>query len=64
MLYRAVPHSSAAIHRLSGVIDESEEDYLYPAAYFAPIALPDTLREALSLAVEIPYRGTLATIHS
>jgi len=50
-IYRAVPDSGAAAHGLIRVVDESEEDYLYPADYFAPIALPDALVEALSLAV-------------
>ncbi len=50
-IYRAVPDSRAAAHGLIRVVDESEEDYLYPADYFAPITLPDNLVEALSLAV-------------
>jgi hypothetical protein len=50
-IYRAVPDSTATAHGLIRVIDESEEDYLYPADYFAPITLPDNLVEALSLAV-------------
>ncbi len=50
-IYRAVSDSSAAAHRLIRVIDESGEDYLYPASYFAPIALPDSLVKALALAV-------------
>ena len=29
------------------VIDESGEDYLYPAAYFAHISLPSAVRKAL-----------------
>jgi len=50
-IYRVVPDSSAASHKLIRVIDESGEDYLYPEEYFAPIRLPDTLVDALSLAV-------------
>jgi len=50
-IYRVVADSSAASHGLIRVIDESGEDYLYPEEYFAPIRLPDTLVEALSLAV-------------
>jgi len=50
-IYRAVPDGGAAIHRLIRVVDESGEDYLYPADYFAPITLPETLVEALALAV-------------
>jgi hypothetical protein len=50
-IYRVVPDASAAAHRLIRVIDESDEDYLYPQDYFAPITLPETLVEALALAV-------------
>jgi len=50
-IYRVLPDTDAATHRLIRVIDESGEDYLYPEDYFAPITLPDTLVEALALAV-------------
>jgi hypothetical protein len=50
-IYRVVPDDAAAAHRLIRVIDESDEDYLYPQDYFAPITLPETLVEALALAV-------------
>ena len=49
-IYRAERDSGAAAHGLIRVIDESGEDYLYPADYFAPINLPETLVEALALA--------------
>lgn len=29
------------------VIDESDEDYLYPESYFAPIDLPSEVKKAL-----------------
>ena len=32
------------------VIDESGEDYLYPAGWFVPITLPGELRSALKAA--------------
>ncbi|MBI4964124.1 MAG: hypothetical protein HY913_12665 [Desulfomonile tiedjei] len=50
-IYRVVPDRTAAGHRLIRVVDESGEDYLYSEKYFAPIRLPDTLIEALSLAL-------------
>jgi hypothetical protein len=50
-IYRAVLDNDAAAHRLIRVIDESGEDYLYPVDYFAPITLPQSLVEALALAV-------------
>jgi hypothetical protein len=49
-IYRVLPDSSAAAHQMIRVIDESGEDYFYPTSYFAPIALPQTLIEALALA--------------
>lgn len=39
-VYRALPHSKAEGHGLVRVIDESGEDYLYPAAFFVAIELP------------------------
>ena len=35
--YRTIPDKEAAQHGLIRVIDETEEDYLYPASYFAPV---------------------------
>jgi hypothetical protein len=39
-IYRVLPEARADRHGLVRVIDESGEDYLYPADYFAPIKLP------------------------
>jgi len=39
-VYRVIPDPDAAKNHLLRVIDESGEDYLYPADYFAPIDLP------------------------
>jgi len=38
-LYENVPDKEAERHRQVRIIDESGEDYLYPASYFAPIRL-------------------------
>ena len=38
-VYRLIPDPDAAKNHLLRVIDESGEDYLYPADYFAPIDL-------------------------
>ncbi|CAN5759339.1 hypothetical protein BH23GEM7_BH23GEM7_12480 [soil metagenome] len=46
-LYRVVPDADAAAHRHVRVIDESGEDYLYPAEYFAEVDLPHAIEEAL-----------------
>lgn len=46
-VYRVVPDEKAAKHQLVRVIDESGEDYLYDQSYFAPIKLPQAVKEAL-----------------
>ncbi len=46
-LYRVVRDVDAAAHRHVRVIDESGEDYLYPAEYFAEVDLPHAIEEAL-----------------
>ncbi len=48
-IYEALPDSEAAPHQLIRIVDESGEDYLYPAAYFVPVELPHTVRAALKL---------------
>ncbi len=39
-IYRVVPDQAAGAHKQIRVIDESGEDYLYPAEYFVSIRLP------------------------
>lgn len=46
-IYRALPDDFAAKHDLVRVIDESEEDYLFPGSYFIPIELPEEIERAL-----------------
>ena len=46
-IYQVLPDADAARHDYLRVIDESGEDYLYPAAYFMPIDLPQSIQEAL-----------------
>jgi len=43
-IYQVIPDRDAEKHGQLRVIDESGEDYLYPAAFFALITLPRTLR--------------------
>ena len=43
-----VPDAGAARHNLIRVIDESGEDYLYPAGYFVALRLPTNVKLALS----------------
>lgn len=49
-LYSLVPDAAAARHNLVRVIDESGEDYLYPAEYFIAVRLPANVKLALSKA--------------
>lgn len=49
-IYEVVPDAKAAEHQLIRVIDESGEDYLYPADYLIPVELPQSVEEALELA--------------
>ena len=50
-IYRVLSDREAAKHAQLRVVDESGEDYLYPASYFAPIKLPERLRRAVLSAV-------------
>ena len=49
-IYQAIDDARAADHQLIRVIDESGEDYLYPADYFEPIELPQIVEQAFALA--------------
>lgn len=46
-LYEVLPDESAAKDDYIRVIDESGEDYLYPASYFYPIEIAANVRESL-----------------
>lgn len=50
-IYQVLPDPDAAKHRQLRVIDESGDDYLYPASYFAPIELPQPVRKAVLASV-------------
>jgi hypothetical protein len=49
-IYQVIPDARAVEHRLIRVVDESGEDYLYPADYFVPIELPQAVEKVFSLA--------------
>ncbi len=49
-VYRIFPDARAAKDRYFRIIDESGEDYLYPADYFVPLELPREAERALSVA--------------
>jgi hypothetical protein len=46
-VYRAMPDRQAKVLRLLRVIDESGEDYLYPADQFVAVRLPQAARKVL-----------------
>ncbi len=49
-IYRVVGDDAADAEGYLRVLDESGEDYLYPADYFMAIELPQEVEEALRLA--------------
>ena len=49
-VYQILPDARAAKDGYLRVIDESGEDYLYPADYFVPVELPREAQRALSIA--------------
>jgi len=50
-IYQALRDPEAESHKQLRVIDESGEDYLYPARLFQAIELPQSLRRAVLAAV-------------
>ena len=50
-IYQVLPDKEAESHNLIRVVDESGEDYLFPASLFSPISLPQTLVEELALSL-------------
>jgi hypothetical protein len=49
-IYEVIPDARAAEHQLIRVVDESGEDYLYPADYFTPIEVPQVAMEVFAVA--------------
>lgn len=47
-VYRVLHDAAAEAHALLRVVDESGEDYLFPADLFVPIELPAKARSAFS----------------
>ena len=50
-VYLAISDQEAETHGLIRIIDESGEDYLYPAEYFAYLELPQMIVDLLTLDV-------------
>jgi hypothetical protein len=49
-IYQVLPDAGAEKHGMVRIIDESGEDYLFPATWFVPIALPLATQRALRMA--------------
>lgn len=49
-VYRSLPDPEAEKHRMVRVIDESGEDYLFPAAMFVAVELPAAAKKAVARA--------------
>lgn len=48
-VYQVLPDESAARSNYLRIVDETGEDYLYPASYFVPIEVPEEAEQALLL---------------
>jgi len=48
-IYQVLTDAEAESHKMLRVVDESGEDYLFPASFFSPISLPQTLIKELAL---------------
>lgn len=46
-IYRVIPDEDAATNGDLRVVDESGEDYLYPAKRFVPVDLPQSVEDSL-----------------
>jgi hypothetical protein len=51
-LYRILPDPEAAKHHQVRVVDESGDDYLYPADYFVIVRLPEAVERAVMAALK------------
>lgn len=49
-IYQRLPDREAADEGYFRIVDESDEDYLYPAEYFMEIQVPQAVGKALKLA--------------
>jgi hypothetical protein len=46
-IYEVLADANAERHEMIRVIDEEDEDYLYPASWFVPIELPTNVEQAI-----------------
>ena len=50
-IYEVMPDEHASNHQMTRVVDESNEDYLYPSNFFIPIDLSKPVEQAIYLAM-------------
>jgi hypothetical protein len=50
-VYRVLPDRSAAKEKMLRIIDESGEDYLYPADFFVPISVPIKVQSTFTIQI-------------
>ena len=48
-IYQVLPDKEAESHKMLRIVDESGDDYLFPASFFSPISLPQSLIKELAL---------------
>ena len=46
-IYEVLADAKAESHAMIRIIDEENEDYLYPASWFVPIELPTNVEQAI-----------------
>ncbi len=56
-LYRVLPDEPAAARGHLRVVDESGDDYLYPAEWFVAVELPEEAERAFAIASPAPRRA-------
>ena len=60
-LYRILPDADAAVDGDLRIIDESGEDYLYPAEYFVLIDLPQNIERVIRVSFSNTVQPQLQT---
>ncbi len=58
-VYRSIGDPLAERHAMVRVVDESSEDYLFPAKLFVPIAVPQAAAKAFRPARRSPRKSPL-----
>lgn len=50
-VYKVIPDEAAAQRKMVRVVDDTGEDYLFPASCFAPVQLPEEAEKSFALTV-------------